>query len=88
MEVYQIFRGVLFFWERSQGQRRRAREGEPDQIEDNLPSSRGRHEGRCWCRTAVVVLAIFQGIGIKVVIVVRGCKGCKVVIIKECGVTI
>ena len=33
-------------------------------------------------------MAIFQGIDIKVVMVVRGCKGHKMVVIKECGVTI
>ena len=33
-------------------------------------------------------MAIFQGIDMKVVIVVRGCEGRKMVIIKECGVTI
>ena len=79
---------VLFFWEHSQGQRQRAREGEPDRIEDNLPSSRGRYEGRGWCRTVVVVMTIFQGMGIRIIIVVKGCEGHKVVVIKECGVTI
>ena len=36
----ELQREILFFWERSQGQRRRAREGKPDQIEDSLPSPR------------------------------------------------
>ena len=64
------------------------REGELDRIEDNLPSSRGRRKGRSWRRTALVVLAIFQGIGVRVVMVVRGHEGHKVVVTKECGVTI
>ena len=36
----KLQREVLFFWECSQGQRWRAREGELDQIEDSLPSPR------------------------------------------------
>ena len=36
----------------------------------------------------VVVLAIFQGIGIRIIMVVKGHEGHKVVVIKECGVTI
>ena len=79
---------VLFFWEHFQGQRQRAGEGKPDRIEDNLPSSRGRRKGRSWRRAVVVVVAIFQDMGIKVVMVMRGCKGRKMVVIKECGVTI
>ena len=42
----ELQREVLFFWEHSQGQRRRAREGELDRIEDSLPSSRLKTQRR------------------------------------------
>ena len=49
----ELQREVLFFWGHSQGQRRRARESEPDRIEDSLPSPRLEMQRRggveSWC---------------------------------------